>query len=192
MHYFATSHCLEFMARLYVGWKAVDLGCYFFASVSSCPLSLSLKKRWIPYPICCWQQIVYNCIYWHNHLNKRNYFWDVARCLLNQRGSRTNGKEKGIGKQRWVCALRERRDSWDCAFEGSWGVYSAINRFAGIFQQMFDDDISSRMVVGSSGETTKCFQPQQRLLSMWRMFRTHLPCSSGLPTMDMSMRIHSQ
>lgn len=45
MHYFATSHCLEFMARLYVGWKAVDLGCYFFASVSSFPLSLSLKKK---------------------------------------------------------------------------------------------------------------------------------------------------
>lgn len=55
-----------------------------------------------------------------------------------------------------------------------------------------DNDFFSRMVGGSSGETTKSFQPQQQLPSMWRMFRTLLLCSSGLPTMDMFMRTLSQ
>lgn len=62
----------------------------------------------------------------------KNYCWDTVSSLTNQRGSRTNGKEKAVGQQRLILVLRERRDSRS---ESSQGACTALSSSATMFQQ---------------------------------------------------------
>lgn len=57
--------------------------------------------------------------------NIKNYLWGTASCLANQRQSRTNGTEKRVGQPRLNHMFRDRKDSWNCASEGSRGPCTA-------------------------------------------------------------------